>query len=177
MSGNRGSPRRRGPMLVVSSAGGSCPAPGARVVQGLVRGAGVRGAGAGHRAAVQEATRRLLVLALEAKDRWLMEGWDRRPKVVNLRPKGLLTKVGEITFTRRYYMDRATGEGRSCWMRQWGFGLTCGSWRWSSTSCSCEAGGVRAVGSGGLGRRTRWPRRASRPTPGAGRCSSGGGFT
>lgn len=59
----------------------------------------------------QEATRRLLVMALEAKDRWLMERRDRRLRVVDLRPKSLLTKVGEMTITRRYYVDRATGEG------------------------------------------------------------------
>ena len=60
----------------------------------------------------QEATRRLLVMALEAKDRWLMEHRDRRLRLVDTRPKSLLTKVGELTFTRRYYVDRATGEGR-----------------------------------------------------------------
>ncbi len=54
---------------------------------------------------------KLGALALEAKDRWLMEHRDRRLRPVGMRPRSLLTKVGEVTFTRRYYVDRATGEG------------------------------------------------------------------
>jgi hypothetical protein len=60
---------------------------------------------------VQEAARRLLALALEAKDQWLMEHRDRRLRLVGTRARSLLTRAGEVTFTRRYYVDRETGEG------------------------------------------------------------------
>lgn len=59
----------------------------------------------------QEATRRLLVLALEAKDRWLMERRDPGLRLVDVRRRSLMTKVGEVAFVRRDYRDGA-GRGR-----------------------------------------------------------------
>lgn len=61
---------------------------------------------------VQEATRRLLVVALEAKDGWLMEHRGGGLRLVGVRRRRLLTKVGEVVFRRRYYVDRGTGQGR-----------------------------------------------------------------
>ncbi|MFS8639616.1 MAG: ISLre2 family transposase [Symbiobacteriaceae bacterium] len=55
----------------------------------------------------QEAARQLLVTALEALDRQLMEQRDRRQlKCVNQQSRSLLTWFGEIQWERRYYQDR-----------------------------------------------------------------------
>ncbi|EKP94754.1 ISLre2 family transposase [Thermaerobacter subterraneus] len=61
----------------------------------------------------QEAARQLLVTALEALDRQLMEQRDRRQlKCVNRQPRSLMTWVGEIQWERRYYQERPSGVRR-----------------------------------------------------------------
>src|SRR5690606_29529361 len=61
----------------------------------------------------QEAARQLLVTALEALDRQLMEQRDRRQlKCVNQQPRSLITWVGEIQWERRYDQERPSGARR-----------------------------------------------------------------
>lgn len=73
--------------------------------------------------AVGLSARSLLAHALEAVDEQLMRCRDKeRLELVNRKQRTVVTTVGEVTFWRRYYRDRQTGQG--CCLLDEHLGLT-----------------------------------------------------
>jgi len=62
---------------------------------------------------MESATHGVLEHILEVKDKQLAEGRDKAQwELVNCKPRTVVTTVGEITFRRRYYKNKRTGERR-----------------------------------------------------------------